>query len=79
MFGYSVFNIEKTTSPERRAKKPILLKRKNSEITLFRNAEFIPAYYFIPKSILERSGTELNSIPRNPKKLLCDWNRYRNR
>lgn len=52
---------------------PILLKRKNGEITLFCNAEFIPAYYFIPKSILERCGAELNSIPRNPKKLLCDW------
>lgn len=26
---------------------PILLKRKNGEITPFRNVEFIPAYYFL--------------------------------
>ena len=38
---------------------PILLKRKNGKITPFRNAEFIPVYYFIPKSILNRSGKEL--------------------
>ena len=49
---------------------PILLKRKSGEITPFRNADFIPAFYFIPKSILDRCGSELNSIPRNPKKLL---------
>lgn len=52
---------------------PILLKRKNGEITPFRNADFIPAFYFIPKSILGRCGSELNSIPRNPRKLLQSW------
>lgn len=52
---------------------PILLKRRNGEITPFRNADFIPAFYFIPKSILDRCGSELNSIPRNPYKLLHDW------
>lgn len=52
---------------------PILLKRRNGEITPFRNADFIPAFYFIPKSILDRCGSELNSIPRNPKKLLQSW------
>ena len=52
---------------------PILLKRKNGEITPFRNADFIPAFYFIPKSILDRCGSELNSIPRNPRKLLQSW------
>ena len=51
----------------------ILLKRRNGEITPFRNADFIPAFYFIPKSILDRCGSELNSIPRNPCKLLHDW------
>ena len=40
----------------------------------FRNADFIPAFYFIPKSILDRCGSELNSIPRNPHRLLHDWN-----
>ena len=52
---------------------PILLKRRNGEITPFRNADFIPAFYFIPKSILDRCGSELNSIPRNPRKLLRSW------
>ena len=33
---------------------PILLKRKNGEITPFRNAEYISAFYFIPKSILDK-------------------------
>lgn len=42
---------------------PILLKRKNGEITPFRNADLIPAFYFIPKSILDKCGSELNSIP----------------
>ena len=52
---------------------PILLKRRNGEITPFRNADFIPAFYFIPKSILDRCGSELNSIPRNPRKILQSW------
>lgn len=51
---------------------PILLKRKNGEITPFRNVEYISAFYFIPKSILDKCGEEINSIPRNPRKLLQD-------
>ena len=51
---------------------PILLKKKNGEITPFRNAEYISAFYFIPKSILDKCGEEINSIPRNPRKLLRD-------
>ena len=51
---------------------PILLKRKNGEITPFRNAEYISAFYFIPKSIVDKCGEEINSIPRNPRKLLQD-------
>lgn len=53
---------------------PILLKRENGEITLFRHADFVPAFYFLPKSILNKCGAEINSIPRNPRKLLNDWN-----
>lgn len=53
---------------------PIMLKRRNGEITPFRNAEFIPAFYFIPKSILGKCGAELSGLLRNPKKLLQDWN-----
>lgn len=51
---------------------PILIKRKNGEITPFRNAEYISAFYFIPKSILDKCGEEISSIPRNPRKLLQD-------
>lgn len=45
---------------------PIMMKRKDGTITPFRNAEYLSAYYFIPKRILEQCGKELNSIPRNP-------------
>ncbi|MGM9602006.1 MAG: hypothetical protein ACI3W5_10585 [Faecousia sp.] len=48
---------------------PIMLKRADGSIAPFRNAEYIPFYYFIPKSILSRCGAELNAIPRNPQKL----------
>ena len=49
------------------------MKRRNGKIKLIRNADFIPAFYFIPKSILDRCGSELNSIPRNPRKILQSW------
>ena len=48
---------------------PIMLTRKDGPPTPFRNAEYIPFYYFIPKSILSRCGAELNAIPRNPQVL----------
>ena len=48
---------------------PIMLTRKDGSPTPFRNAEYIPFYYFIPKSILSRCGAELNAIPRNPQEL----------
>lgn len=51
---------------------PILLKRRDGSTTPFRNAQFLPAFYFIPQSILEKCGPELCSIPRNPKKLIQD-------
>ena len=41
---------------------PIMLTRKDGPPTPFRNAEYIPFYYFIPKSILSRCGAELNAI-----------------
>lgn len=53
---------------------PIYLKRSNGEITPIVNAEFIPAFFFIPKSILDKCGRELNSLPRNPKRLVWDKN-----
>ena len=53
---------------------PILLKRWDGSSTLFRNAQFLPAFYFIPQSILEKCDLELCSIPRNPQRLIQDWN-----
>lgn len=53
---------------------PILLKRRNGETTPFQNVEFLPAFYYIPKSIIDKCSAEIKSIPRNPKKLLHDWN-----
>ena len=51
----------------------ILMKRKDGTITPFRNAEYLSAYYFIPKRILEQCGMELNSIPRNPQQLIRSY------
>ena len=51
-----------------------MMKRKDGTITPFRNAEYLSAYYFIPKRILKQCGKELNSIPRNPQKLIRDYN-----
>ena len=50
-------------------KMPIMLKRTDGSVTPFRSAEYIPFYYFIPKSILSHCGAELNAIPRNPQEL----------
>jgi hypothetical protein len=50
-----------------------MLKRTNGAVTPFRNAEYLPAYFFIPQSLLAQCGTELNSIPRNPRKLISNW------
>ena len=47
-----------------------IIKKKKGEITPFRNAEYISAFYFIPKSILDKCGEEINSIPRNSRKLI---------
>mgnify|MGYP001020103854 CR=1 FL=1 len=51
---------------------PVLLKRENGKSTPFRNAEYLPAYYFMPREILSRCGKEVNLIPRNPQKAYRD-------
>lgn len=51
---------------------PLHLKRRDGSVTPFRNSEYIPFYYFIPKNILQKCGTELNSIPRNPRKIFTN-------
>ena len=38
----------------------------------FRNAQFIPAFYFIPESFLLKCGQELCSIPRDFNQLMVD-------
>ncbi len=52
---------------------PIMLKRKNGEITPYRNAQYIPAFYYLPQSILVRCGAKLNGVPRHPYQLFHDW------
>ena len=43
---------------------PIHLKRKNGEVTPYKNSEFIPAYYFIPKEAMTKLPRELRELPR---------------
>lgn len=51
---------------------PMHLTRWDGSVTPFRNSEYIPFYYFIPKSILQKCGAELNSIPRNPRMIFTN-------
>lgn len=48
------------------------LKRRDGSVTPFRNSEYLPFYYFIPRSILQKCGAELNSIPRNPRMVFAN-------
>lgn len=43
------------------------LTRRDGSVTPFRNSEYLPFYYYIPKSVLQKCGAELNTIPRNPR------------
>lgn len=52
---------------------PIKIKRKNGEITRYKNAEYIPTFYFFPKSLLDRCGTLPFQISRYPYELFTDW------
>jgi len=51
---------------------PILLKREDGGVTPFRNAEYLPAYYFMPREILSHCGKDVNLIPRNPQEAFRD-------
>ena len=51
---------------------PLHLKRRNGSVTPFRNSEYLPFYYFIPKSILKKCGAELNAVPRNPREIFSN-------
>ena len=52
---------------------PIKIKRKNGEITRYKNAEYIPLFYFFPKSLLDHCGTLPFQISRYPYELFTDW------
>ena len=62
----AVKNRGRWSSGKETIKIPSMLPGKDGPPTPFRNAEYIPFYYFISKSILSRCGAELNAIPRNP-------------
>lgn len=51
---------------------PFKLKRLDGSVTPFRNSEYLPFYYLIPRSILQKCGAELNSIPRNPRMVFAN-------
>lgn len=51
---------------------PIMMKRKDGSITPFRNAAWIPAFYFIPEDIVQKCGAAVYSIPRTIGELLKD-------
>ena len=53
---------------------PILMKRKDGTITPYRNAEFIPAYLFIPEEIIQKCPQELKRLPRQVGRFFRDWN-----
>lgn len=51
---------------------PIMIERKDGSITPFKNAAWIPAFYFIPEDIVQKCGTAIYSIPRTVGALLKD-------
>lgn len=52
---------------------PIKIKRKGSEITRYKNAEYIPLFYFLPKSLLDKCGELPFQVSRYPYELFHDW------
>ena len=52
---------------------PVHLKRKNGEVTPYKNSEYIPAFYFIPKEAMTKLPKELKELPRNPWFIFRDW------
>ena len=52
---------------------PIKIKRKNGEVTRYKNAEYIPLFYFLPKSLLDHCGTLSFQISRYPYELFTNW------
>ena len=51
---------------------PVLLKQRDGSLRPFCNAELLPAFYFIPRSILEKCGPKILGIPRCPMNVVRD-------
>jgi hypothetical protein len=45
---------------------PIFIKRPDGNATPLINGEYLSAYYFIPKEVLDKCPQELSPIPRSP-------------
>ena len=52
---------------------PIRLKRPDGSVTPYKNAEYIPAYLFLPAALLDRCPQELQ-LPRTVASYFHDWN-----
>jgi len=52
---------------------PIKLKRPDGSVTPYKNAEYIPAYLFLPAAILDHCPQELH-LPRTVASYFHDWN-----
>ena len=52
---------------------PIRLKRPDGSVMPYKNAEYIPAYLFLPAAILDRCPQELQ-LPRTVASYFHDWN-----
>ncbi len=50
----------------------IWFRRNNGEFKPLKNSRYLPAYYFIPKEILDRNPAPLREIPRSFSKLMKD-------
>ena len=53
---------------------PLFITRFDGTVSVYRNAELIPLFYLIPKSMLEKAGKEFLEIPRKPVYLFADRN-----
>ena len=52
---------------------PIKIKRKNGKVTRYKNSEYIPLFYFLPKSLLYKCGELPFQISRYAYELFTDW------
>lgn len=48
----------------------VKVMKRNGDIQVIPNAEFLPAFYFIPEKVLKKCGKDAMRLPRCPRKLL---------